>query len=121
MNTEKQAMNLWCPMTRAASGNQLTNCSVNRVGDPQDNNCIASKCAMWRWGETTPRRFINAMNTGAATVEESGGTSIGTAPPAGWVFVPCEDDKAGWIEPEKNWLLRRTGYCGLAGNPLVAA
>lgn len=67
MFTEKQASELWCPMVRAANGKQVSNCTVNVPAIMQDypaepvndhttgGNCIASRCAMWRWGQPNGR------------------------------------------------------------------
>jgi len=60
MHTEKEARELWCPMARSqgncdepaanrwigAGGDGVTEMQMN----PPDSRCIASKCAMWRWG-----------------------------------------------------------------------
>lgn len=126
MNTEAEARELWCPMVRAASGEEDSNAcnagttEANRVFP--FSTCIASQCAMWRWDSARPRRyFIRAKCDNAEQEEFSGGPWAGRDVPAGWKFCPAEDDIAGWIEPESAWLARRTGYCGLAGKPGSAA
>lgn len=68
MHTEEQALKLWCPMVRVhlpvnAVANRVSDASL-RISDARDReyfnqqkedcNCIASKCAMWRWDGYKP-------------------------------------------------------------------
>jgi hypothetical protein len=51
MYSEDEARKLWCPMARVA----VDEASANRDIDDTTTfisgcRCIASKCAMWRWG-----------------------------------------------------------------------
>jgi len=56
MHTKTTATTLWCPMTRAAvtseaAENRERECDNN----PEWSQCIADRCAMWRWvGPTWP-------------------------------------------------------------------
>ena len=58
MHTEDQAKELWCPLARLVVGHHETGrmsppCNVTRVSNesqPALHPCIASDCAMWRWG-----------------------------------------------------------------------
>lgn len=44
MHTEEQAQDLWCPLVRSYE------LQGAHGGTDGWCNCIASKCAMWRWG-----------------------------------------------------------------------
>ena len=136
MNTEANAKELWCPMTRSAAPITKTTMgpAVNRIHltdtghdiNPYESQpyatCIASRCAMWRWLPITSptngaRRFYSASNVNAETEAEAG-----PRPSAcdGWEFCPCpfDGEPAGWIESHESADSRREGYCGLAGNPI---
>ena len=92
MLTTAQAAATWCPMVRSTRGG--ANCDPhhgNRV--PDGSTCIASKCAMWRWGEfkaVTKPCVVDAPENGP------GGKKIGLETSN----VPV------------------SGYCGLAGRPV---
>lgn len=50
MHTTEQAKRLWCPMVRSGAGSDPALNAIqgaDRTGF--DFNCIADKCAMWRW------------------------------------------------------------------------
>lgn len=107
MHTENQAASLWCPMVRHTSGN---GCAYNR-GIADAFGCVASRCAMWQWGEEPANRprFVQARN------------STDKRPswvPETWPMVV--DDDIGWKEPQEVANERRPmrrGYCGIAGKP----
>ncbi len=106
MNTEAEAKKLWCPMSANIDG---------------DQRCLASKCAAWRWNPVPKIGFRRCVNRPDAMTEQQAGDRPKHIT-ASWRFVPDEDgDGAGWIEPEDEQYARRTGYCGLAGNPVGAA
>jgi hypothetical protein len=46
MHSPEQAKELWCPMGRAAGAPVTTN---DPVVPHQRIDCIADRCAMWRW------------------------------------------------------------------------
>lgn len=78
--------------------------------------CIASQCAMWRWGTMPAIRLHHCNNQRAMTEDEAGDRHKHV--PDSWLFIPDEDgDGAAWIEPEVEQQARRLGYCGLAGKP----
>lgn len=68
MHTPEQAKELWCPMSRVAMAHRAedeTDYTIdpavyNRVAIkskpttiPKSCNCMADKCAMWRWPNVT--------------------------------------------------------------------
>lgn len=75
MNTEEQAKNLHCPIG----------------GERNQGNCVASQCAMWRWGTKGSLDGIALTRVGDYIIP-------------GWTVH----------EPEKP-----RGYCGLAGRPVA--
>jgi hypothetical protein len=114
---ELESSKLWCPMIRIEV--QRTNgCSA--VSDPrhQRANCIGSQCAMWRWFDKPSQIFhVTVMCEDSwAEVEPERPDDLNEE----FVFIPCDEDtNAHWSEPEKAWMSRRRGYCGLAGRPEV--
>jgi len=119
MLTREQAAETWCPMVRIArhevtvqrrpafDGMELVTeqhhvvagCNTDALGGtrvPASCRCIADKCAMWRWGETSHEwktKVVDAPEMGP------GGKRAVEVP----VDVPTR------------------GYCGLAGTPLIGA
>jgi hypothetical protein len=105
MHTEDEAKNLWCPMVRLTFARiddngkvevQAHQTAVNRMGQVGTPNslemvcarCIASQCAMWRWGLYETR---------------SGDTN----------GAPFTKRERGVVEPARP----TAGFCGLAGRP----
>jgi len=64
--TEDQAKTKWCPMVRRSMFTYGSHdISVNRDG--QNDKCLASECAMWRWNITTDPIFdekVQSRNNG---------------------------------------------------------
>lgn len=50
MHTPEEAKTLWCPMVRLNGENWSDARGARRDAY---NNCIADRCAMWRWEKTT--------------------------------------------------------------------
>lgn len=116
MHTPEQAKELWCPMARVAVAHKEEGETEYTMGDavynrvaikakpttiPRSCNCMADKCAMWRWGEDLP--FPK--------------TSTGETGPEGWTFQqadPSEGTEAQWVEPLASRRARCVGFCGLA-------
>lgn len=135
MHTEKEAAALWCPMVRVVNTGQ----TYNRV-DPvylgyqqgpdrayferqQENcNCIASRCAMWRWGDG---RAVMAQTQ--ALKSETGNSAYGITYAGEYWHDTGEravnEDGAEVVtltKPDNRLPRIKTGYCGLAGNPVGA-
>jgi hypothetical protein len=103
--TEAEAKKKWCPFARAVEA--YSRVPVNRKvsvytdqpsGSASGCECIASGCGVWEWAEP-PRRAWSRN------------------PHQGWEYVSAEDSGDGfdmWVEPEADYLARRTGYCGLS-------
>jgi hypothetical protein len=135
MHTTEQARTLWCPMVRsvrweADSFHADPSAPTSPVGgcnsggkaarSPQGARCIADQCAMWRWSskDATQARVIAKEKL---VLDES---SAGERPAGcdGWKFQPCDHFKrtyAQWVQPQSQADANRTGYCGLAGNPVT--
>ena len=117
MHTPEQASKLWCPMGRVgvmpdAGGPAGINDSTSSFSC----NCIASGCAMWRWGDPAPSRRVFVSESQTA-ISEPVGEYTGD-----WPFVPydpIDGEPACWLEPEDKAAARRRGFCGLAGRPEV--
>lgn len=142
-HTETQARELWCPMVRTARREIVTvdlsagtsdepvvvgGCNTDALGRvrvPASCRCVASECAMWRWGHRASPQFIKAVDQDAATDEQARASQAQSAaiqPPADWGFIgPADDDVVGWLEPEGDIRARDKGYCGLAGRPEVTS
>lgn len=120
MNTEKQAMGLWCPMVRVDLGKVSGNMDDVYGVCGEWNTCIASNCAMWRWADVTVARRRGTMSTAFELTSEPLDERKERKIPDSWewVFDP-EEGVQSWFEPESNALARRTGFCGLAGTPAV--
>jgi hypothetical protein len=107
--TETEAGGKWCPMARHDNRNKVRD--LIALGA----ECVGSHCAMWRWSDEVRRKFHHAHDRNAITEPVR---------PAllskDWIFVPCEDYPAGWLEPEATALARRRGRCGLAGGAEVS-
>lgn len=92
MHTPEQAKDLWCPMGRVGvtpgSGGPS---AVNDHTVEFRVNCIADRCAMWRWAYTT----------------ES-------------VPDPIQGPSGAMVTTYRQEVVRTSGYCGLAGRPEVA-
>jgi hypothetical protein len=91
----------------------------DKVCPLRNTSCLASNCAFWRWSIITgpfngARRFYAAANPSAIDERDAGKKPDGIEH---WQFIPCDDDSAGWLEPESDAALRRRGYCGIAGKP----
>lgn len=55
MHTTTQARDLWCPMVRIifksdTGFNRMEPTANGAPSTPKGCNCIADRCAMWRWG-----------------------------------------------------------------------
>lgn len=96
--TEEQAAKIWCP--------QVTSLDAAR------DCCLGTGCMAWRWHMKHPGRKSHLCENVNAKIEPPRPAGL----PASWAFFP-EDcgDPASWVEPEAEANLRRTGYCGLAG------
>lgn len=108
MMTEMEASEKYCPMRQPQTG----------------SNCIGKKCAMWRFGKRPEPLFIRAVAQDAPTDEQARklqGNSHGAQPPKNWEFYKSDDPEhpTGWHEPSDSAMVRRKGYCGLAGNPVA--
>lgn len=114
MPTVKQAELLWCPMVRAANGNEANNCTINT--DVASFGCLGDKCMMWRWG-AYPIRQTRRCSNKRATIDDPQERLKFAIPPS-WEFVPDEGDDAIWQESDQELEARRTGFCGLAGGVL---
>lgn len=124
MNTEKQASELWCPMVRhegdsggtfnrgIAEGNETNRSGAN--DKLHICNCIASRCAMWRWANLAEQPGVFPCADREAMVEPARPKYL----PESWKFVPYDGEEAFWVESEEDQLARRTGYCGLSGKPM---
>lgn len=86
MHTEEQAKRLWCPMART-SYSSLEDAHVNRLQGPEEDTCIGSRCAMWRWD----------MDWSSSVQEGEGGDLV--------LRLKRRDG-----EPQR-------GFCGLGGRP----
>lgn len=116
MPTAKEAAGLWCPMVRVGvlpgAGGPAA------VNDPTTDfsvNCIASRCAMWRWSGEPPARQRFAAYDSALIDEPERPPHV----PASWQWHPYDDsegDPAQWVEDDASVAARRRGYCGLAGD-----
>ena len=64
--------------------------------------CVASRCAMWRWGLRPTRGWRRAPNVEAENEADADGKREELAIPPAWEFLPMNEDgePAGWIEPE---------------------
>lgn len=93
MLTKEQAATVWCPMVRIGVTPQAGGpSSINDPGTREfSGNCIADKCAMWRWGAIPDPTFQKPANRHPVS------------PP---VTVPRVESVRG--------------YCGLAGMPCGA-
>lgn len=116
MHTPEQAKQLWCPMSRVAMATMpegeteytLDQAVYNRVAIkakpttiPKSCNCMADKCAMWRWGEDLPLPK----------------TATGDVGPDGRTFQdadPNEGVEACLVEPLESLRSRCIGFCGLS-------
>lgn len=59
MHTPEQAKELWCPMVRiGVTQNHGGPSAVNDPTTQYRGNCIADKCAMWRWAEEPKQVFL---------------------------------------------------------------
>lgn len=103
LNTPEQAREKWCPMVRV--GVMPSAGGPAGVSDPSTEfhgNCIADKCAMWRWAPSpTWHRERQVEDRTFALV--GGGTETRQVE----FEVPVPDAPT-------------QGYCGLAGRPEVA-
>ena len=123
MYTEAEALTLWCPMVRHEGNHSTfnrgwaTHNPLNMVaGAPVPAfacNCIATRCASWRWTQASPLATVSCADTLAAHEPER---PVGM--PATWSFIPSlfGVTSAHWTAP-RCALLRR-GYCGLSGHPM---
>lgn len=94
---------------------------------PIANKCHGSRCMAWRWSEGTPPHLFEIAENPKATTREEAGPTL-PAHRMHWEFVPAsidEDDgeptPARFDEPWDDAEARRTGYCGLAGEPADTA
>lgn len=118
MYTQAEAKEKWCPFVRAL----MDNVGANRTdNDEPIGECIASRCAAWRWDSKNPKRFLYAADN-KATVEPKRSDDI----PKNWVFVAyrvfdeAEGNWAMWAETDEAFAARHKkllGFCGLAGKP----
>jgi hypothetical protein len=61
MLTEKEAAESWCPFSRVFDGR--IEAAVNRDwhGPVDGNECVASRCMAWRWGDPLHERGYCGM------------------------------------------------------------
>lgn len=119
MHTEIQAQNLWCPLVQHQGH---TGGSFNRGWSPSNPlniakrqedasylcNCIASRCAAWRWS-SEPDVVSRPCASASAVTRPDYPSDI----PPGWLFVPaiaCCGLSAHWLAPPST--LPPQGYCG---------
>lgn len=83
--TEKEAVEMWCPMVRYSNHNgdginRWTNDHDQQL-NPLPARCIGSRCMAWRWGEpprsVTKRRYVYVDYADTATTEERQSTTEG--------------------------------------------
>lgn len=125
MKTELQARTLWCPMVRHegeggtfnrgwATGNPLNLAEASRAQSFLCN-CIASRCASWRW-ENPVNTQLHPCEDGNATREPPRPSAM----PDDWVFTASlpGSNSAYWAAPfdKRSW----RGYCGLSGKPATS-
>lgn len=143
MNTADQARELWCPMVRIARREVVEpepdvketvvvvgGCNTDALGRmrvPASCRCIASQCAMWRWGEAAPE-----LRDAKTWWPEDDYVEVEPAPrPAAipetavWIPLSGEGDNVeggfwqeldGTVEADnERATASRRGYCGLAG------
>lgn len=48
LTSEAKAKTKWCPMVRSRVNDGAGNCTAI-IRTPDNCNCVASQCAMWRW------------------------------------------------------------------------
>jgi len=149
MMTKEQAAQAWCPMTRlvvldAASNLTAGAAPMNRgqvpggVCIPPAVQCIADRCAMWRWSDPLPELtepeewspLDDAYDDDGMLQEVEPARPEGVPADATWVqpTPPSEhgwQDGGYWVESEESVvkrhaveLAKRCGYCGLAGRPV---
>lgn len=112
MYTQTEAKKKWCQFVRAL----MDNVGAHRTdNDEPIGECIASRCAAWRWSENPGRNFMAVAAYRNRVEEPPRPSSIQTS----WEWVPYDADEepAFWREPEAAWDARREGFCGLAGKP----
>lgn len=124
MHTENEAKDLWCPLVRHEGDGG----TFNRGWAPHNPlnaataasqaafvcNCIASRCAAWRWGEP--------LNVPTVPCADSLARTEPARPPGmpnTWSFIPSlfGVTPAHWTAPED--ARPRHGYCGLFTPPLI--
>ena len=104
--TAKTAERMVCPMGLADGWSKST--------------CYGPECMGWRWAEDIPR-FSSVDCKDAhrfAQQEPERPENV----PSTWPFVPGDQEEglpSGWREPGEVVMMRRRGYCGMAGKPGV--
>lgn len=84
-------------------------------------HCISDKCMMWRWEGEWPK-FLSRAHPQKTALRDDPDTRVKLGIPANWdfwAFGEADDGDACWMEPASESLLRRHGFCGLAGRPEV--
>lgn len=103
-------------MTTATISEAARLLCVHRTVHNGTRNCVGPACMAWRWHKAPSRRTIECRGKDAsATVAPPRPGNV----PMGWQFVPASDgDPALWVESDREFAERCTGYCGLAGDPV---
>lgn len=79
-------------------------------------NCIADRCAMWRWKDKASEPLRIDCPEPAATTDYSSHDRELCSVPITWTFLPFRPyaGPAQWLQPEYEANAKRRGYCGLA-------
>lgn len=124
--TEQEARQSWaCPwaMMQAPSGAyNRENVSPARL--VVGCKCLGADCGGWRWWEDVALTFLMARDpelqaTWDALGEDDDPPERPDHVPASYDFVYQDGEPAGWVEPFEQANLRRRGYCGPSGRPVL--
>lgn len=104
MQTEAEARKLWCPMARVLvvtdqAGAVKSSTAANIFDKGEISLCLASNCAMWRWGRA--RTHIVPRDRQDDPL---------FAPSKGWEQTATSIVGTHYTEPRSE----QSGYCGIA-------